>query len=158
MNARSCLTVTNWRPFIRCATNRPTTNHPPTKPNKLMNLSFSPKKTASEELTDQVYPFSPEQPASDPVTVQVHQGGSMISLTLGKPSDSTFLSGVNLDAEGTSIQSPLKVFICEDEQSAFMPKMKSFRFLHAGRISVTELNIGSKKERVQIKRDSPGRL
>jgi hypothetical protein len=81
------------------------------------NLSFSP---TSEAVAAQSYPFSPafspEEPVSYPTTVQVYRSGSTISLEVGaKASQTAWLSGVNLDDEGTSIQTPLKVFICEDE-------------------------------------------
>jgi hypothetical protein len=84
-----------------------------------MILSFSPPEaTPDKGDAAQAYPFSPEEPASDVMTIQVFQARSTISLALGtKPFQLTvWLSGVNLDDEGSiAIQSPLNVFISEDE-------------------------------------------
>lgn len=81
-----------------------------------MNLSFSPPRAASDGVTGQVYPFSPEEPVSGVMTVQVYQDRSIISLEIGaKAPQTAWLSGINLDNEGTFIQNPLKVFIIEDE-------------------------------------------
>lgn len=83
-----------------------------------MNPSFSPEETISETVTaSQDYSFSPEERAPDPTTLQFYQGGLTISLKLdeARSSQTAWLSGVYLDDEGTLIQRPLRVFICEDE-------------------------------------------
>jgi hypothetical protein len=87
-----------------------------------MNLSFSPEETAADAVGHQVYPFSPpEEPPFASMTVQVrqvYQDGSTVSLARGGKSfhSTVCILGVYLDEDGTvSIQSPLNIFICEDE-------------------------------------------